>query len=209
MTMELDEFITERVALGFWTRDQVEQVALEAAVDRGHPDPTVVRERVGAAWSARWVEAERWPRPRQVERLAAVFEQLRDERVMTIDNAGYTSSDGMDAIDQVIEQVPYKLVGYVYYHEQDVARCLASSTLTLAFGAFRDTAVTASSGKTKAEMGAHVAELLRAAGFTVDWNGEPSTKLALTGFTWDRLPDDPPWGPRACIAALRARVPLG
>lgn len=132
--------------------------------------------------------------------------QLREERVITIENAGYTSQDGMAAIDEVIAGIPYKLVGYVYYHEQDVGRCLAAGTLTLAFGAFRDTDVTASSGRNKAAMGAHVAELLRGAGLTVEWNGDPTKKLALTGFLWDRLPGDPPWGVRACIAALAARA---
>lgn len=197
-----EALIEERVAMGFWTVEQVVNYVLSGddAIDR----PELVAQ-VAAAMAQRAAVVGAWPRPRNVERLAAVFARLRDERVMTIDNAGYTSQDGMDAIDEVIRDVPYKLVGYVYFHEQDVGRCLASETLTVSFGAFRETEVTASSGRSKAEMGAHVAELLRGAGFTVDWNGEPGTKLALTGFRWDRLPDDPPWGVPACVAALRKR----
>lgn len=48
-------------------------------------------------------------------------------------------------------------------------------------------------------------DLLRRAGCAVEWDGQPGTKLTLVGFTWDRLPTNPPWGARACAAALRAR----
>lgn len=198
--MDAKDLIEERVAMGFWSRDEV----LRQVDDLGDDvDAATIERLFDEALGARHAAAASWSRPRDVERLSSVFEALRAERVIAIENAGWTSQDGMDAIDEVIAAVPDKLVGYVFFHEQDVGRCLASGTLTIAFGAFRETEVTASSGRNKAAMGAYVADQLRRAGFAVEWNGDPGTKLSIVDFIWDRLPDDPPWGIHACIAALR------
>lgn len=116
--------------------------------------------------------------------LRKIFDTLSEEGYITLHKAGYTSSDAYDTIDMVIDEISFKPYGYLLYNEQDLQRCFSNGELTLSFGAFRDTDKTQSSGKDKGETGAYFKSLLENEGFSIDWDGNPQTKIAIENFEW-------------------------
>jgi hypothetical protein len=185
--------------MGFWSASEI----VAQAMERGDGDNATITNAVDDEWRKRQAEVALLPSPGCYQRLANLFDELNNERLISLHCAGYTNGDGMSAIDEVIAQVPYKLVGYIYYHQQDLERCIDSQQLTLSYGAFRETEQTASSGRTKTEMGAYLSDKLRAAGFEVQWDGLPTTKLTLVNFTWDRMPEKSAWCTERCIERLQ------
>ena len=93
-------------------------------------------------------------------------------------------SDGISDVSEVLhEQGRTGIRGYCFYHGQDVERAVAGAGLTIAFGDLDD------DKRKKTEIGHLVKDVLREAGFTVEWNGDPETRLNLPKIDWKRRRD--------------------
>ncbi|BDD05486.1 DUF6891 domain-containing protein [Aureibacter tunicatorum] len=134
--------------------------------------------------------------------LSEVFDQVSREGYIALHSAGYTSSDIFDTIDQVLEESNIKPFGYIAYHEQDLLRAVELNQLTLSFGAFKNSEMTRSNGRSKVETSLYFKGLLEEKGLKVEWNGDPGQKLYVTNFNFTKTFDDLDWTYKRSLTIL-------
>jgi hypothetical protein len=122
-----------------------------------------------------------WPPVTDCDRLDEAFDSLNSMGIIALHNAGYTMSDGLSDVSEALANSEAdKIRGYCFYHEQDVGRAVDGYGLNIAYGDIADTA----SGKR--EIGQLVKTELERHGFTVNWDGNPETRLDIRQISWKR-----------------------
>ena len=125
-----------------------------------------------------------WPARTDWDRLAEAFTQLERGHILATHNSGYTTSDAHHDAWQIIKSAHEgSWRGFAYYHGQDVERAVDGMPLFLGFDAVEDDEVA------KREVGEAIATALRNAGFTVDWNSDPETRMSVTDVEWKKRTD--------------------
>ena len=126
-------------------------------------------------------------------RLREIFDKLNKERIIAVDFAGYTMSDGHSDVGQVFafmkeNNIPRR--GYCFYHQQDIERAIDKSIqfLHLAFHSMND------DKKIAVEIGERIVELLTESGFEVEWDKNPDTRIKINNFEWDKIYDGEDYG---------------
>jgi hypothetical protein len=76
--------------------------------------------------------------------------------------------------------------GGAFFHGQDTERGVAGQGLYITFGPYEDTPETHEARAVA--IGQEIAEVLRAHGFAVEWNGKASTRVNTGPFEWRRRP---------------------
>jgi hypothetical protein len=82
--------------------------------------------------------------------------------------------------ERLAERDRDQVMGYCFYHGQDLERAIAGGGLMLAFGNLD------AEPAGKRAVGELVAAAFRKAGFEVDWNGDPEKRIHLPGIDWKR-----------------------
>jgi hypothetical protein len=124
-----------------------------------------------------------WPKVTDCDRLDRVFEALEKRGVVTDHDAGFTQSDGYDAVEELYRDAGGKkssFVGYCFYTSQDLESAIEGGGLMLAYGHFSDHA------NKGVEIGQIVREEFERAGFAVEWDGHLNTRILLKGFRWQK-----------------------
>jgi hypothetical protein len=124
-----------------------------------------------------------WPEVTDCDRLDTIFEGLRVQGILALQNAGYTQSEGLSDVGELYREVGGErsdIDGFCFYHGQDLERVMKSGQLWLAFGAIdgedaRGVAV-----------GQRIKSAFDAAGFAVEWDGSIKTRLLIKGIRWQR-----------------------
>lgn len=140
------------------------------------------RAAVRRAFTEKRAEERTWPKVTDCDRLDRVFEALEKRGIITDHDAGFTKSDGLDSVDELYADEGGEksaFVGYCFCTSQDRDAAIEDGGLWLAYGSFpgRGEAV---------EIGRVLREEFERAGFTVEWNGDPKTRILLRGFRWQR-----------------------
>ncbi len=127
-------------------------------------------------------------------RIADAFDRLGEEGIVARMNCGFDQSEG-EALcrDEAQGRGSH---GFVFFHSQDAGRLVdAEAVLYLGFDAVptygeRFTSKQAYDEAASA-VGHQIVEALRARGLTVEWDGTPNRRPAITGLDWRRpLHDD-------------------
>lgn len=124
--------------------------------------------------------------------VTAAFAALRRRGIVALRNAGYTQGDGWADIAEHrhrAELAGEQPRGGVFYHGQDAERARAGGVLYLAFGAFIDGPAHEAASVALAQ---EVAEVLRAHGFVVTWDGTADQRLAIEPVPAKEPPPPPP-----------------
>ncbi len=122
-----------------------------------------------------------WPTVTACDRLDSVFEQLHEDGICALGNAGYTLSEGFTEIAEVVHEAPEgHYHGFCFYHGQDIERAIEEGGLMIAFGA------TADDPEHSLRVARHVVDALQAAGFEVKWDSTIEQRIDLPGFQWLR-----------------------
>lgn len=182
--------ITELTYPGFHTRDEVAELALEAAQDEDPDiDPRAVAALVGRVWNARLAEQLTWPAVTDADRVAAAFSELEAEGLVARMN--FTCCQTC-ALAEIGGEAVGEPLGYVYFHEQDAERLAEpNATLFLGYGPFGATDAESHEARMLA-VGQQVRAALERQGLTVAWNGSTEKRIAVPGLTWNRrLPGVP------------------
>ncbi|WP_431263169.1 DUF6891 domain-containing protein [Roseateles chitinivorans] len=150
-------------------QEEAAEAAIEAAVD--------------AALHARSLDQASWPAVTDCDRLDAVFDALTAEGVIALQNAGYTQSDGWGDIVEARAEAddPGAFHGYCFFHGQDLERAVHGQGLFLAFGS-----IDGDDDTEGVKVGERVVELLKGAGFRVEWGGTFKTRIFIPDFDWKR-----------------------
>jgi hypothetical protein len=183
------DLIRSRARSGFY--DEAELVAMIAdIVDDEYPDAPEVADELAATAReelAALAAAElTWTEPTMNDRISAAFVDLDALGIIALENAGYTTSEGWDAVNELAtdrDAAGERPRGATFYHGQDLERGVAGEGLMLIYGAYveGDGHVAAS-----LEVARDVVATLLRFGVPASWNGDIKTRIEIASFPWQQ-----------------------
>ena len=181
---ETQSEIASMVRSGFYDRERLIEVFTEEMYAPGELDTNEVESEIDAQFAQYEKEKLAYPSTTDCDRLDAAFAKMNERGVIAIQNAGYTQSDGYDDVGDVYSQHPDRdsIVGYCFYHGQDLERAINGSGLYFAFGPV-DPADEQTVG---VDVGNIVRGELENAGLSVDWNGTFEKRLSVPNLNWQK-----------------------
>ena len=187
------ESIFNQVRMGFLSIDEIKENIIEEIEDNEFDDEISEAwafEKIDEEYQKLLEESKHWKTPTDTEKLIKAFDELADENIIALHNAGYTTSDGEYEVVEVERELQENEVisdGYCFYHEQDLARAIdiENPGLYIAFQNVDNTddAVTI-------EVGKRVAEVLINNDFKIKWDGSARSKIEIPGFRWQKIFDE-------------------
>lgn len=187
------ESIFNQVRMGFLSLDEIQENILEEIEDNEFEDEISEEwafDKIKEEYQKLLSESKKWKSPTDTERLIKAFDELGEENIIALHNAGYTTTDGEYEVVEVERELQENEVesdGYCFYHEQDLARAIATENpgLYIAFQKVDnlDDAITI-------EVGKRVAEVLINNDFKIIWNGSAKSKIEIPGFRWQKIFDE-------------------
>jgi hypothetical protein len=169
---------------GFEERARIIEILCEEMYAPGELDEADVIAAVDAAFTALAQDKATWPATTDCDRLDGVFAALNARGIIALQNAGYTQSDGYDDIRESYRGHSDRdtVIGYCFYHGQDLERAVQGEGLYLAFGPM-DAKKEETEGP---RIGAVIVEELTRAGFAVKWNGSFAQRICIPAIDWKR-----------------------
>jgi hypothetical protein len=184
MTPETLEEISAFVRTGVYDKSQLMTIFCEEMYEPGELDPDEVSSALDAEFERHSIEKKSWPSVTDCDRLDAAFQAINGRGVIALQNAGYTQSDGYDDFIEAYENSPNPdaVLGYCYYHGQDMDRAVRGGGLHLAFGPAKPSDE-ASQGPNVARM---IREELERAGLSDSWDGSFNKRIYIPQIVWQR-----------------------
>lgn len=184
LTSETLSEIKSHVYAGFEPREQIIEIFCEELYEPGELDEAEVEAAVNAAFAARDTEKLGWPQITDCDKLDRAFEAFNARGIIALQNAGYTQSDGYSDIGEAYQDSPARdrIMGYCFYHGQDLERAVNGDGLYLSFGPV-DAKKEAEEGP---RIGAMIVEELAKVGLSTQWNGTFSQRILVPNIDWKR-----------------------
>lgn len=181
---DVAEAIAVQVRAGFEDKVRLLEVFCEELYEPGELDPAQVASVIDLEIENLAQEQRSWSEVTDCDRLEAAFAALNRNGIVALHDAGFTQSDGYDDFLEALELHPQResVIGYCYYHHQDVERAIRGGGLNLAFGPV-DPDEEQSQG---ARIGALVQKELEHVGLHVNWDGSFAKRLNVPDFRWQR-----------------------
>ena len=170
---------------GFRPPDEIAQIIIEECFRPGEvteADATWVGQEVARAWAAKVEDEGSWPAQTDVDKLAAAFATLSAGGIMGLHQAGVEPSDGLTEVYDEYAAAgseASRIVGYCFYHQQDVERAIAGHGLLLAFG---DIGGDPAKG---VEIGRRIVAALEQSGLRPAWDGTIDRCIGI-GLRWQK-----------------------
>src|SRR5262249_17468609 len=111
------------------------------------------------------------------------FAALSHHGIIALQNAGYTLSDGTSDVSQRYFEAGAErsgIIGYCFFHGQDVEHVLEDGTMCLAFGDFNG------DEEKGVGVGRLIVKVLAEHGFDVEWCELIDVRIRLKGIKWQR-----------------------
>ena len=186
--MEIQQFVSRRVAEGFDSEEDIVEGALEFFEHDfpGENLPQLAARLADEAMRKHLDDEKTWSQSTDCDKLDKVFESLESTGIVARQNFTCCQSCGHAEIWEEIEQVRQEstqeipVAGYVFYHQQDTERACDEGVLYLAYGAAD------SADATALEIATRISSLLKENGFNVDWNGSLDKRICLLDLDWRR-----------------------
>lgn len=187
-TTQLDAKVLEKIdALvdsSLWNRDRVFKIVCEEWRKPGELDENSVRLAIDSSID-RWRTSHAdWPELTDCDRLDQAFAKLNELGVVSVHNAGDTERDGYDDFRGIYASHPKQdeLIGYCFYHGEDLERVVRGGPLFLSFGPC-DAVLERSNGPKIAQI---IETELSEVGLVVEWDCRFSNRLCIPKFAWQR-----------------------
>lgn len=184
------QFLRFRVWSGFHYAEEILESAVEAIEEGMYPEleddfnSELVTQVVEHEVNAKLSDEKNWPDVTDCDRLSQAFERLNANGIVSLENAGYTISDGWDEYREAVDALEYKglsepVRGGCFYHEQDLERAVAGNGLQLAYSA--------ASGNYLETLGVakEIVDVLEEHGLSPAWNGNVEHRIQLP-IKWQR-----------------------
>lgn len=128
--------IDAQVRGGFEDRARIIEIFCEEMYAPGELDAAEVEAAVDEAIANHEKAKRNWPEVTDCDRLDKAFGAINKRNIIGLQNAGYTQSDGYDDFREAYHDSSNKaaVIGYCFYHGQDLERAVAGGGLFLAFG---------------------------------------------------------------------------
>lgn len=176
--------ISTLVQSGFYNKDRIMVIFLEEMYAPGELDEAQVASAIDDAMEKWNHEKQQWPAVTDCDRLDKAFEAINRRGIIGLQNAGHTQSDGYDDFRMTLDKHPKKaeVIGYCFYHGQDLSRAVDGGGLYLAFGP-TDPAAEEKQGPM---VGNIVREELERTGLKVNWDGTFANRMLIPGIVWQK-----------------------
>jgi hypothetical protein len=181
---EVLEEISVVVRTGVHDNGRLMAIFREEMYAPGEFDESSVAAAIEAARKEWEQEKEQWPEVTDCDRLDEAFEAINTRGIIAIQNAGYTQSDGYHDFREAYARHPKKseVLGYCFYHGQDLERAVRGGGLYLAFGPTDPTDEQARG----LLVGNVVRDELTRVGLAIEWDGTFATRMHLPDYVWQR-----------------------
>jgi len=169
---------------GFEERAPIIEILCGEMYEPGELDEAEVIAAVDTAFAALAQDKATWPTTTDCDRLDGAFAALNARGIIALQNAGYTQSDGYDDVREKYHEHADRdaVIGYCFYHGQDLERAVHGEGLYLAFGP-----MDAKKEETEApRVGAVIVEELTRVGLAVKWNGTFAQRIFIPAIDWKR-----------------------
>ncbi len=138
-------------------------------------------------------ESLNWSRPTDFDRLRNAFKDLILQKIVCLDNAGYTKHDSIAECEEAIKEldkIGVQAIGYCYYHTQNIESAInpQEESLFLGFGS-----ATADEKETTL-IGNKIIEMLHKNNLKTEWGGSGEEKIKIVEIVWQRLPEEDYFG---------------
>ena len=177
------ESIRQYVWSGFFDADEIVEMIDEAVLRPGEIDHSWLRVQIAEEFRKKRAAEPTWPAVTDCDWVDQVFESLERQGILSLQNAGYTQDNGIDDVTQFYYEAGGEqsdIVGYCFYHGQDLERVMEDGDLGLTFGDILG-------GDEKGvEIGRRIKLAFETAGFTVVWDESIETRLLVKGINWQR-----------------------
>ena len=189
MSPEALELISVYVRSGCYDREQLQTMFEEELYEPGELDPEEVQVALDAEIARLHAAQAAWPAVTDCDRLDEAFLALSSQGIIALQNAGFTQSDGYSDFQEALQNTPDpdEVVGYCFYHSQDLEVAVRGYGLHLAFGPAHP--------KDEASRGVAVGRIIRqelaAVGLPVQWDGTFSSRILIPRLVWQRRWDAP------------------
>lgn len=171
------------------TEDEMRNRVSNLVEDAG-ADPAVqlaLEARARAGIDAQRKAEETWPAITTNDRIDAAFADLDASGIVTLQNAGYTQSDGWSDVNDLANE---RLArgkrprGATFFHGQDLERGVRGEGLRLTFGAYEDDeSKRAAADEAVAVM---VVDALVRRGVDARWTGQVKDRIEICPFAWQK-----------------------
>ncbi len=184
MDEEARELIRTFVRGGHEPGDRIVEILCEEAYEPGELERSEVEAAVSEEMATLAREQVSWPEVTDCDRLTDAFRDLNRKGVIALENAGYTQSDGYEDVRAAYEDLPRKsgIIGYCFYHGQDLERAVAGEGLFLSFGPI-DPALEESDGP---RIGRLVVEELALNDLAAAWDGSFKSRIGIPVLDWKK-----------------------
>jgi hypothetical protein len=184
LSEDLQELLRTLVWSGFYDRERILENLGEAVEGEGE-ELTVSQQAllVDRELAAKKEAEASWPERTDCDKLDDAFARLEKQKIIALQNAGYTQSDGFGDCYEEYERRGAKksgVLGFCFYQFQDLQRAVRGSPLDFGFGAIDRQDETAKA------VGKAICEALEAQGFVVKWNQSPGTRPRVMNLEWKR-----------------------
>jgi hypothetical protein len=172
------------VRAGFEERDRIIEIICQESYAPGEIDEAEVTVAADAAFASLARDRTTWPATTDCDRLDGVFAALNTRGIIALHNAGLTQSDGYHEVVEIYAERSDRntIIGYCFYHGQDLEGAVQGQDLYLAFGPM-DAQKEQTEGP---RIGAMIADELTRAGFAVTWNGTFAERIFVPSIDWKR-----------------------
>jgi hypothetical protein len=170
---------------GLYDPEEVAIILSESWPGPGKLEVPWLRKEVKKEAARKQAEEATWPATTDCDRLDRAFAAMEAAGLVVEQDAGQTKSDGLEIETKAYEDAVDDgeadgIVGYCYYHGQDLDRVMESGDLWLAVGDFDG------DEKSSVEIGRTVQRALEDAGFAVQWSGSVQERILVRGIRWQR-----------------------
>ncbi len=184
MTPEIQAEIATFVRTGFYSEEELLEAFCTELYEPDELDPDDVIRAIADETEKILVEQESWDEVTDCDRLDEAFLAIMGRGILAQQNAGFTQDEGYDDFVEALDCAPEPMdvLGYCFYHTQDLLRAVTDGELHIAFGP--------ADPKKEATVGTEVGEIIREelenVGLVVDWDGSFTSRLRLPGLKWQR-----------------------
>jgi len=184
LEQEISETIQWHIDSGFYDYQYVQNMLLHESNGFDENNEARLRAYVRQSFEAKKAKEESWPDITECDRLNTAFDQLRQSRLIAIQNCGLTMTHGGEIIHEILDALDEKkFKGYCFYHNQ----CLESISINpsggglyLCFGAFED-----DDSKVK-NIGKLICKALTSNGLEYEWDGGANKRIRIMLSSWRR-----------------------
>ena len=179
---EVRQHILQLLKVGTIPYDELVEAVLDFFVDEHDEEPlTECANRLVPLLYDTFVEEQSmWPKETDCDRLDKAFAVLENEGIVARQDFTCCQTCGHSEIwDEITEATKTKKVlGYTFYHHQDLEWIVEIGECLLAFGA------TSENENDALRVGEIICKTLRKEGFNVQWDGSLNTRILIKDIDW-------------------------